>query len=534
MKKKLLIGISVAAVIAVGIVGIRATNTSTPTELVTVTRGAISSTTSITGTVEAVSKSDLAFERSGKITTANVRIGDRVAVGQELAAIDASDLRAQLAQTIAARDGARARLLQMQKGTRGEEIAIAETRVANARAELANATTKASIDLDNAYDKTIDTLSDAFTKSEDAVRVKTLGMFTNSSSTSYHLSYSSCNSQAQLDAENLRSAAETELNRWQNDLSALTVSATAADYDRAITSIRARVVVIKSFLQRANDTLTIGCANTDSTTSTYRTNIGTALTNVNTAATALTTLSQTIASQKTTNQSLLTSAQSALNNAQNELTLKRAGTTSEDIAAQAAVVKESEANILNIQAQLNKTIIRAPFAGIISRQDAKVGQIAAPNIVLLSLLSDGLLQITANVPEINASLVVLGNAVTITLDALPGETFTGHVQYIEPAATVVDGVANYKTTITFDGSDARIKSGFTANLLIETERKENALLIPNSALSENERGAFVQKDVAGQTVETSVTVGMRDTNGRVEITNGLTEGDRVAIPAKKK
>lgn len=533
MKKKhiLWLGVGFAALaIVVGTIVIRKPD---PVRFVSVERGSIASTIGLTGTVEASAKADLAFERAGKIASIRVNIGDHVAANQDLALLDVADLQADLAQAVAARDAARARLLQLQKGTRPEEIAIAQTTVSNAETDLKNVIAKATVDLANTYDKARDTLSDAYTKSEDAVRVKTLGMFTGSMD-AYRLTFESCNYQAQIDAERLRSTAEEELTRWRTDLANLSAASTDADYDRAIISTRARMATIRLFLQRTNDTVTGSCAVNDTTTSTYRTNINTALTNVSTATSAVATLQQSIATQKSVNQNAIAAAQSTLASAKNQFALKKAGATPEDIAAQAALAQEADARIMSVRAQLAKTVIRAPFSGIISRQDAKIGQIATANTPLVSIISDAILQITANVPEVSAAYVAPGNPVSITLDALPGETLTGHVQSIEPAETIIDGVSNYKTTIIFDAADPRIKSGFTANLSIETARVSDALLVPNDTITENERGTFVQKNVNGAPTETAVKIGIRSTSGKVQITEGLSAGDQVVAPAEKK
>ncbi len=71
----------------------------------------------------------------------------------------------------------------------------------------------------------------------------------------------------------------------------------------------------------------------------------------------------------------IAAAQSELSLAQDNLALKKAGYTAEQIQAEEAQVKSSEANVMAYQAQLNKTIIRAPFNGVVTKQDAKVGEI---------------------------------------------------------------------------------------------------------------------------------------------------------------
>ena len=83
-------------------------------------------------------------------------------------------------------------------------------------------------------------------------------------------------------------------------------------------------------------------------------------------------------------------------------------------------------------------------------------------------------------------------AVDMTFDAFPGETFTGKVFYIDPAETIESGVVDYLVKVSFDTPDPRIKSGLTANLDINTQTNQNALILPQYAIIQNASGTFVE------------------------------------------
>ena len=68
--------------------------------------------------------------------------------------------------------------------------------------------------------------------------------------------------------------------------------------------------------------------------------------------------------------------------------------------------------------------------------------------------------------------------VSITFDAFLNEIFLGEVSFIEPGDVVIDGIVNYKVRVSLKNFDPRIKSGLTANLKIETSKKENVVSIP--------------------------------------------------------
>ena len=217
---------------------------------------------------------------------------------------------------------------------------------------------------------------------------------------------------------------------------------------------------------------------------------------------------------------------------ENELALKLAGTSPEEIRSQEANVKEAEARVDSYQAQIAKTILRSPIGGVVTKKSASIGEVASLNIPILSVISDNKLEIEANVPEIDIGKVSKTNEVKIVFDAFPQESFAGKVSYIDPAETIVDGVSNFKIKIALAGYDPRMKSGLTANLSIVTYQKDNALIVPVYAISENAEGYFVTRISGKKIEEVPVALGIKNQNGDAEIISGLKEGDLVLTEKK--
>ena len=116
----------------------------------------------------------------------------------------------------------------------------------------------------------------------------------------------------------------------------------------------------------------------------------------------------------------------------------------------------------------------------------------------------------------------------MTFDAFGTETFSGKVFYIDPAETITQGVVDYKIKVAFDTPDARMKSGLTANLDIQTKSDANALILPQYAILVNDSGTFVETlDAKKAVVTTPVTLGIQDENGNVEVLTGVTAGEQV-------
>jgi len=197
--------------------------------------------------------------------------------------------------------------------------------------------------------------------------------------------------------------------------------------------------------------------------------------------------------------------------------------------SQTATVAQAKANVALIEARLNKTVLRSPLNGLVTRQDGNVGSIVSPTTPIISVISSGQLEIEALITEIDIGKVQVGNTAEITLDAY-GDTvlFNGHIVFIEPAATVVEGVPTYKTTFQFDVEDSRIKPGMTANIEIRTAEKENTLILPQRSILYDSGKTYVmviKNNAEPQRQE--IVLGLRGSDGNVEIISGVSEGTEV-------
>jgi len=124
--------------------------------------------------------------------------------------------------------------------------------------------------------------------------------------------------------------------------------------------------------------------------------------------------------------------------------------------------------------------------------------------------------------------------VSVTLDAYGSEVnFPATVSLVDPAETVIEGISTYKVTLSFDEADTRIRSGMTANISIHTAERNNVLEIPLRAVTTKESTKIVriappQTAKANTTPqEVNIVLGLRGSDGMVEVVSGLTEGEEV-------
>ncbi len=483
---------------------------SAPDTALTVARGSISEVVSVTGRVKPSQDVELSFQSSGRIARVPAVVGQRVVIGQVLASLDLGELSADLQDAQANVLSQEAKLRELEAGSRVEEIEIKESDLRRAQR-----------DLDNAYANVYDVLYDAYTKTDNAIRVQLAAMFDNFGTEAtplYRLTFTCvCDDYKTSNAAKYRTAVESDLDRWQEELNGLSVSPTDAMYTTALSNAR-------RYLQSARDTITAmgavlddpGAVLSSTVVQEYRTNVSAGRSSVVAAITSVNTQDQ-----------LISTVTFAVERAASDLALTKAGSTPDEIDAQRAALMSAQAKAQRIGSLIAKGIIRSPIVGIVTRQDAKVGQTATANQALVAVISDRQLEIEANVPEVDVGKISVDDVVRMTVDALPGDTFTARVAFIDPAETIIDGVVNFKVKIVFDVVDERLKSGLTANLNIESYRKDDVLILPQYAILENDEGTFVRKISGADIAEIPVTLGIRGANGDVEIVSGLSEGDRV-------
>lgn len=217
-------------------------------------------------------------------------------------------------------------------------------------------------------------------------------------------------------------------------------------------------------------------------------------------------------------------------NAYKRALASRDAAESDNISEQisAAKVKQAEARVASVVAQLNERTIRAPFAGVVSKMDIKVGEQAEAGKIVTGVITDGTYEVTVEVPESDVVGLLGGLPASITLDAYGADTiFSGTLQNIDPAQTEVDGVSVYRAKVLFNAVDERIRSGMTATVSIEKSRLDDVLKIPNRFIEKDADGEFVMKKVDDDSEKVHITTGQKGSDGSVEIKSGLSEGDIV-------
>jgi HlyD family secretion protein len=182
-----------------------------------------------------------------------------------------------------------------------------------------------------------------------------------------------------------------------------------------------------------------------------------------------------------------------------ELSVRQLVSRSDFDAARVAVdsavaqLHGSEAQVVQAQASLNQnevtlahTVITAPIAGIVVERNVDNGQTVAATLqspTVFTIAADlSRMQVKADIDESDIGRVRQGQVVAFSVDAFPGQTFSGVLTEVRLQPTVAQNVTTYNVMIDAPNPSLELKPGMTANVRIEIARRDNAMRMPNAAL----------------------------------------------------
>ena len=480
---------------------------------VEVERADVEQRVSVVGQVKPVLERDLAFEWAGRVYSVDISVGDRVESGDVLVVLENSTLEAELLEARAHLMSEEARLREVRRGTRAEEI---DLQISVVR--------KAKVAFSDAQNNLIDVIRSAYISADYAVRDQVDVLFENARTSYPRLIFNASDFQRRVDVGQDRVEVGKILKRWNSGLARLSGR---SDLVGAATFAKANMLRVQSFLEKLSFLVTSLSPNSgisQSDIDVWKTDIAAARSEVSASLSAL---SVAEASMNT--------AEGAWRIDRDSLALARAGSTVEEIEIYEAGVVSAQARVKRIDAQLEKTVLRAPFDGIITRQDADSGVTVALETSLVGIMGFDR-RIEANVSEVDIAKIEVGDLVDISFDAFEDQVFEGRVSFIDPAEIMVQGVVYYHTEVEFvlDQIPKNVRPGMTADLDIFTDDKSDVLVIPQRAVFSRNGDRFVKILEVGEkggssVVEVNVKTGLRGSDGGIEVLSGISVGDNVII-----
>jgi HlyD family secretion protein len=224
---------------------------------------------------------------------------------------------------------------------------------------------------------------------------------------------------------------------------------------------------------------------------------------------------------------------------QQDLSLLEAGSRPEDIDQARAQVFTARGALQTIQAQIEDTVIKAPFSGMVTQKFSDPGAFVTPttagstvsgaasnSIIALNSFN----QVVANLAETNIAQIRIGQHVNITADAYPSKTFTGRVKQIAAQATVQQNVTSFEVKVELEAKAQRLlRSGMNVTANFQIGQIPNAIVVPTAAVvrEQGKTGVFVAAQ-NGDPTFIGITTGA-SINGKTEVKSGLKGTERVLL-----
>ncbi len=202
-------------------------------------------------------------------------------------------------------------------------------------------------------------------------------------------------------------------------------------------------------------------------------------------------------------------------------------------------VAEGEARIQASRADTDRTVLRAPFAGIVAEVNGEVGEYLTPSppgiptLPAVDLIDDSCLYVSAPIDEVDAAQLKVGMSGRVSLDAYRGQHFKGRVRRIAPYVLAVEKQARTaEVEVEFDqpGEAKHLLVGYSADIEIVVTGRDNAVRVPTPALMPGNRVLVLT--AGGLLEERKIETGLANWE-YTEVKSGLTRGDKVVTSLER-
>jgi RND family efflux transporter MFP subunit len=239
----------------------------------------------------------------------------------------------------------------------------------------------------------------------------------------------------------------------------------------------------------------------------------------------------------------LTTAQSNYDIAQRELnrntTLEKAGAIAErdlERSRNALVTAQGQlstarAQLANVNKQLDKASVQAPFTGVVSQRQVNAGDVVSPGTALFTVVDPGSMQLEASVPADALTQVRVGMPVEFRVNGYPNRTFSGRITRVNPTAD--PATRQVKIVASIPNAGNTLVGGLFAEGRVASEAR-TVPMVPLGAVDERGLRPTVVRLKNGKIEKVEVGTGIRDAAAEtVEITSGVAPGDTLLLGAAR-
>jgi membrane fusion protein (multidrug efflux system) len=198
-----------------------------------------------------------------------------------------------------------------------------------------------------------------------------------------------------------------------------------------------------------------------------------------------------------------------------------------DLEQAEAKSRGADANYELLKTRLDRTVVRAPFAGVVGRRLVSIGAFVNNQTPLISLQSVNPQQAVFQVPERYADRLRLGQLVSFQVAALPGKNFSGEVVFVDPVVELPARTILIKARV--PNPEHQLQAGMFIEARLATDIRPQAVVVPEDAILPLQGSTFVWVVKDGKADRREISLGVR-TAGWAEIRGGGVEaGDQVVV-----
>lgn len=475
--------------------------------------GNILQTVSESGQVQKEEKINLNFKNSGRVEKIFVNVGDKVAAGKQLMKLETNELYIKLQEAKSNLAVAVAKLDKLITGATSEEVKVGQTKVNN-KEILLNA---AKQNLENEYQDALTILDDAYLKSYNAKNAVDYIQRT----------YFNSSDQEGLQVKDSKDRILRTVSLIKAQIDFIKLNNTNENIDSALLKTKEELSATANALVVARESCETPYYQS-LVSSADKTSLDTQRLNINTVLNSVISVQQTIGSKKLAT----TEAEGNLQTVKDDLGLLIAPARQEDVNLYKAEVDEARAQAEVLENQIQDAYLKSPVEGQITDIKNKIGELVQPTtdsgaIVIMPEIPYA---VETDIYEEDVVKTKIGNSVDISLVAFPDKIFKGKIVSIDPAEKMIEGVVYYKTIISFIEIPQGLRPGMTADVVINTDIRENVLIVSESAIQKKDDKEFVEVIKNDKKEEREIKTGLLGNDGMVEILFGLKEGEKIILP----
>jgi membrane fusion protein, multidrug efflux system len=196
-----------------------------------------------------------------------------------------------------------------------------------------------------------------------------------------------------------------------------------------------------------------------------------------------------------------------------------------------ATMRSTEAQLEGLKVRLARTLVRAPFAGVMGQRMVSLGDYVTTDTRLAALQTVSPQRASFQVPERYAEQLEPGQAVTFRVAALPGREFTGKVDFVDPIVQLPGRTILVKARV--PNPRRELQSGMFIEARLATAVRPNAVVIPEDAVLPLQGSNFVWVVADGKATRRQVELGVR-TPGFVEVKSGVENNEQVVVGGQER